>query len=182
MRRWWMAIIVFAVAAIGAHFATVYALPGIIMDRAQAQLSERGADPYTWLASPQQTPQTQQIVRPSPDLSYAICLFDMADGAVLISAPAWEGYASLSVFDARTNNVFVTSLDGQDGRVLLHNPAVPLIEEGRFYLKGDEPVVTLKGKGLALIRRVAPGAQRHAAAESLIEESVCAPVNWSPGG
>ncbi|MEL7231324.1 MAG: DUF1254 domain-containing protein [Pseudomonadota bacterium] len=172
-----VAFLIFGFLAIGAHFLTLHLVPSVIMNAAHTRLADQGLQLNQWAASPRMTPQTQTIVRPSPDLSYSICRFDVREGPVLISAPGWDGYGSLSVFDERTNNVFVANLDGQDAEVLLHVPGQVPLKEGRGYVY-DGQTVELTETGLALIRRVAPDEQSHQAAMNLIEKSKCESVQW----
>ena len=50
------------------------------------------------------------IVRPSPDLLYAGCAFDLADGPLRIQATVpRDTYWSLSMFAANTDNFFVVN-------------------------------------------------------------------------
>lgn len=46
------------------------------------------------------------IVRPSPDLLYTVCLFDLGKGPVLLTAPVPDSYVSLSGFASNTDNFF----------------------------------------------------------------------------
>ena len=141
------------------------------MGKAQSMLESQGAPQYQWVASPRQTPQTQRIVRPSPDLSYAICRFDVSDGPVLITAPGWDGYGSLSVFDDQTNNVFVVSLDGEDTSVILNSASSPTEYSGD--MASSVNTIKVKGTGIALIRRLAPTDDAHEAAAKLVAGARC---------
>ena len=171
MMRWLGAGLVFVLAALGAHYVTLKAVPGAIMKRAHAALEQQGVVQYRWAASPRQTPQTQRIVRPSPDLSYAVCRFDVQSGPVTISAPGWEGYGSLSVFDGQTNNVFVGNLNGEDGRVVVLS-ADDANGSGVSVPAGVK-TVAIKGPGIALIRRLAPDEATHEIAAGLVGQAVC---------
>ena len=169
--KWILSLALFAVVVFGSHYVTVRAIPGFVMSKAQSMLESQGAVQYQWVASPRQTPQTQRIVRPSPDLSYAICRFDVSDGPVLITAPGWDGYGSLSVFDDQTNNVFVASLDGEDASVLLLNwREKGLKQDG---LPDGEKRVFLSNSGIAVVRRLAPTDEDHAASADLVSQAQC---------
>ncbi|MEM1390716.1 MAG: DUF1254 domain-containing protein [Pseudomonadota bacterium] len=180
MMRWVIAIFVMLISAISSHFVTLHLVPSVIMNAVQVRMADNGIPLYQWITSPRMTPQTQIIVRPSPDLSYAICRFNIREGSVLISAPGWEGYGSLSIFDSRTNNVFVANLDGESAGVLLYHPTEPAKGEDRFYIRKGEETVAFSGEGLALIRRVAPNNQKHEEAAKLVTQAVCSPTNWTP--
>lgn len=168
--RWILAASVFLLMALVGHIAVLTAIPSLIMGKAHDRMEAQGAGMYRWVASPRMTPQTQTVVRPSPDLSYAICRFDLADGPVLLEAPLSEAYGSLSIFDDRTNNVFVASL--QEGSafngVIVHAP-------GDVPDAGGRETLALGGRGLALIRRLSPDEASHGQAAELAAASVCAP-------
>jgi uncharacterized membrane protein len=174
--KWILSLVLFAVVAFGSHYVTVRAIPGFIMSKAQNMLESQGAAQYQWVASPRQTPQTQRIVRPSPDLSYAICRFDVSDGPVLISAPGWDGYGSLSIFDDQTNNVFVANLDGEDASVVLLNWRDKGISMDK--LPEGTQSVFLKDTGIAVIRRLAPIDEDHAASADLVSQARCEQISW----
>jgi uncharacterized membrane protein len=56
---------------------------------------------------PRVTAASRWVVRPSPDLLYSACPFDLTNGPLFVTAavPA-NTYWSVSVFDADTNNIF----------------------------------------------------------------------------
>lgn len=176
--RWIIALFVFAMSALGAHYFTVRAIPGIVMSKAQDMLEGQGLPQYRFVASPRQTPETQRVVRPSPDLSYAVCRFDVRDGPVLISAPGWDGYGSLSVFDNQTNNVFVASLDGQDASVILHKQGESPEVSGRGYVSEGHATLHISGAGIALIRRLAPTDELHELSTARVADAICEKINW----
>lgn len=169
--RWMIALLIFVICAAGAHYVSIRAVPGFIMERALGVMEERGVPMYQWVASPRQTPETQAVVRPSPDLSYAVCRFDVRDGPVLISAPGWEGYGSLSIFDERTNNVFVANLDGEGASVILNSASQSTNYSGD--MASSVNTIKVKGTGIALIRRLAPTDDAHEAAAKLVAGARC---------
>ncbi|MEM9054637.1 MAG: DUF1254 domain-containing protein [Pseudomonadota bacterium] len=174
--RWAIGLVFLASAAIAAHFATLHLVPSVIMNRAQSVMAERGVPLYQWTASPRQTPQTQTVVRPSPDLSYAVCRFNTEDGPVLLSAPAWDDYGSLSVFDKQTNNVLVANLSGQSASVILYPYGQPPESDGRRYNGSNVRMIEVQGEGIALIRRLAPNQQKYDQAATLAADSQCAQI------
>ena len=94
--RWIGAAAIFLLMAVIGHLIILNAIPSRIMSTAQARMADRGVGMYQWFVAPRMTPQTQTIVRPSPDLAYAICRFDVSDEPVLLTAPSAET-ASISV-------------------------------------------------------------------------------------
>ncbi|HRK67250.1 MAG TPA: hypothetical protein PKY73_06825, partial [Hyphomonas sp.] len=70
MRIPFIGLITFLIGFAAAHFLTLNALPGRIMSKAREAMVERGLPLHHWQMSPRVTPETQTIVRPSPDLAY----------------------------------------------------------------------------------------------------------------
>ena len=127
--------------------------------------------------SPRVTPETQTIVRPSPDLAYAVCVIDVAGGPVTLSVPTWPEYSSLSIFDASTDNVYAGSLDAR----LPDAPGartVIVAMEGQAVeaAEGVDVVSVKKPEALALIRRLAPSQGLYDAAAALVPVSTCGPA------
>ena len=75
MRRWLGPLAVLLVCSAATHAVTLAQAPGFIMARAMATLADRGVALHAFTATPRVTPQTQQVVRSSPDLTYALCRF-----------------------------------------------------------------------------------------------------------
>lgn len=166
--RWIIPLIIFLVSGVLAHVFVLTSIPSFIMGKAHQTFEAQGIPQNVFVASPRQTPQTQRIVRPSPDLAYAICRFDTTTGPVFINAPTWEGYGSLSIFNSKTDNVFVADLSaGSD---------FTGIEVRRPAENTREGTLTLDGSGIALIRRLAPTQEAYDRAAELVTEASCAPV------
>lgn len=166
MKRWLGPLVVLLVTALGAHALTLYFTPAVIMDRAMATLAERGVPVHAFSATPRVTPQTQQVVRSSPDLYYALCRYDLSDpdARLMVRMGAWPDYQSLSFFDARTDN-FAT-LRGTGRQI-----AVRLLPPGSAAQEGA--IVSPSAKGVILIRRLAPDAARYAAAAQAGKGDAC---------
>lgn len=163
--------LIFILTAIAVHFFVLTSLPGFIMGKAHQTFEAQGIPLNVWVASPRQTPETQRIVRPSPDLAYAICRFDTTEAPVFINAPLWTGYGSLSIFDAQTNNVFVANLESASDfqGVYVGSPdAIPV-----------DDAIAYAGRGIALVRRLAPTEARYEEAARLVSGATCAPVSES---
>lgn len=166
MRRWFGPLAVLLACAVGAHVLTLHFTPMVIMDRAMAALETRGVALHAFTTPQRVTPQTQQVVRSSPDLYYALCRFDLADPAARLSVRMgdWPDYQSLAFFDARTDN-FAT-LRGS-GREI----AVRLLPPGSAPEQGA--IISPSAKGVILIRRLAPTAERFAAAADAGKGDAC---------
>lgn len=168
----------FLAAFLMAHFLVLGALPARIMSTARGQMEERGLPLHHWQMSPRVTPETQTIVRPSPDLAYTICLIDVSAGPVELAVPVWPDYGSLSIFDADTDNVYAGSLDARiEGAPELRRVIVGLESQELYRYGADaEQVILRKPQALALIRRLAPDQAAWTAAAALAPESRCGPV------
>ncbi len=175
MMRWLVpGLGAFAAAFVAGHLLVLHILPERIMSAARARFEASGLTEHVWQASPRVTPETQAIVRPSPDLAYAVCLIDVSGGPVRLSVPTWAGYGSLSVFDANTDNVFVASLDSREAG----SGAVEVVISGRGQSRlvpaGTTRVDLKTDEAIVLVRRLAPSDALHAEASALVARSDCA--------
>lgn len=156
------------------HVLVLFSLPTIIMDRAITLLQGEDNGFNVWLPSDPITPQNQPVVRASPDLAYTVCLLDLSDGPVKVTAATWSGYGSLSVFDHDTRNVHTSSLRGEGdirGVIIATSEQVTPVS-------GDFPVVLLSDDtGVALIRRLAPDPDSRAQSDALNPLGQCSPLN-----
>lgn len=176
MRSFLMGLAAFAGTFLIAHFAVLSALPGSIMSTVRERMIDTGIPVHSWTMSPRVTPETQSIVRPSPDLAYAICLIDVSKGPVELSVPSWPDYGSLSIFEAGTDNVYAGSLDARaDGAIGVRRVVVAMEGQDLYPFGEAEQVIVSKPEALALIRRLAPSQAAYEAAAALIPASRCAP-------
>jgi uncharacterized membrane protein len=166
MRRWIGPLAAALGCAAAAHAAALHFAPALIMDRAIAALAERGVALHAFTAPQRISPATQSVVRSSPDLFYALCRYDLDDpgSQVTVRIAAWPDYQSLSFFDARTDN-FAT-VRGTGKAVTLR-----LLAPGSAPSRGA--IVSPTAKGVILIRRLAPSADRYAAAATASVGDAC---------
>ena len=161
-------LFVFVLSGVVGHLFVLTSLPSFIMGKAHQTFEAEGIPENVFVATPRQTPQTQRIVRPSPDLAYAICRFDTTYGPVFINAPTWDGYGSLSIFNSKTDNVFVADLGPESD--------FQGIEVRRPAENNREGALKLDGRGIALIRRLAPTQAEYDVAADLVSGATCTPV------
>jgi len=123
-------IIAALVIAAIVHVVSLHALPRFVMARAVHRMG--AVNTMHFGRRPDATSRT--VVRPSPDLLYAACPYDLSDGPLLVTAPVPPGtYWSVSVFDADTNNIFVRNdlqLHGQLYLMIYPPGASPKAEVG----------------------------------------------------
>jgi uncharacterized membrane protein len=166
MNRWTKPLLAGVVIAAAAHIATLLALPGIIMDRTMGAMEQRGVTLHAFSFAPQTTPQTQTVVRPSPDLAYSLCRYDFSriEGPLVVKMAAWDGYSSLSFFDGTTNNFLTVRGAGEAREVRLHGP------DADASLQPRSPTAT----GIVLIRRLAPTKADYDRAAATSDNDQCA--------
>lgn len=148
MSRWIGPLALFVIAAFAAHAAVIAFAPAFIMDRAMAQLAARGVALHAFTAPLRISPETQVVVRSSPDLFYSLCRYDLRHpGDVLrVTMSEWPDYQSLSFFDAETNNFLTYRAAGEGLTVTIASPEV-----------ADPGAATSPTRrGVVLIRRLAP--------------------------
>jgi uncharacterized membrane protein len=103
-REWmpWIAATVSVTALV--HLGTLFALPR----RIEARVLTRMGPPNTMRFAKRPDETSRGVVRPSPDLLYSACPFDLSKGPLKITARVPHStYWSVSAFDAATNNFFV---------------------------------------------------------------------------
>ena len=156
-RRWLLrALAVLGIAA-GVHLLALWSIPRLIMARVlsttPAQLG--GSDPSVRVYFPPMTDATQRrIVMPSPDLLYAICLFDVSRQPQRIQAdPRLPGYWSVAAYAANSDNFLVVNDRQLAGRpldlVLVGARGAPA---GTVLPPGARVVVAPSERGLVLMR------------------------------
>lgn len=153
MSRHWLiaALIGLFVALLSWHW-TIKQTPGFIMGRATERVADRGGW-NTMIFAPLASEQSRVIVRPSPDLAYASCAFDVSKGPVVVEAlPVPAPYWSLSVFDHQTDVVFVRNNRQSGNRPI----KIAIVKPGVAAPAGYEPLPVSADKGIALIRILVP--------------------------
>jgi uncharacterized membrane protein len=169
MNRWIIPGLVFVATAFGAwHFTLLVTTYGI-METAVRRLSAQGGlntMAYGNLA----TPKKQPIVRPSPDLAYSSCPFDLSAGPLSIAVTPVPGrYSSLSVFDARTDAVFVRN----DVQAKRKPYRIVLARVGQLAPAGAEIVRVRHDRGIALIRLLLNDPSELGALDAVRRQSHC---------
>jgi len=163
--RWLGPILLAGLVAALTYAAALWATPHVIMAKAMDKLGAGGINTMRHQGLP--TAESRFVVRPSPDLAYSICVFDLAKGPVAIDAfvPPHR-YWSLSVFDANTDNIFSVN-----DRAVSGHYALTLSKDG---VGGSLAVPG--GKGIALIRILVTDAKDLANIDALRRRSTCAPA------
>lgn len=154
--------------AVGWHAGLSLATYGLMEGAIRRVAGESGVNVMRYGALP--TPENQPIVRPSPDLAYSTCPYDLSDGPVEISVTPVPGrYSSLSIFDARTDVVFVRN----DQQAKEKPFRIVLAREGQAVPEGMEVVRVNYDRGIALIRLLLNTPAEITALEPLRRQSSC---------
>jgi uncharacterized membrane protein len=158
-----------AVGHVGLVMATPYALMKVVMKRA----SQDGKLINQFQFGPRTTKDSRGVVRPSPDLAYSTCIYDLAKGPVLVEAAPTpgQGYVSVSVFAANSDNVAVF-----DTTQLPQGVRFVLAREGQKTPAGEKVVISPSNKGIVLDRRLAANADLFAAADQARRSDKCEPI------
>lgn len=147
MRRWLGPILFGLIVAAATAWAAIAYIPYGLMNVAIDRLGQGGINTMSYgnLA----TPERQPVVRPSPDLAYSSCPYDLSEGPVAIDVTPVSGrYSSLSLFDAATDVIFVRNdieAGGKPYRIIV-------ALDGQQVSSGTEIIRTSHARGIALIR------------------------------
>ncbi len=98
--KWLLAILI---AAWLGQYLLAMMVPRAVME----VLYHRGGDQGGYnrlLVQPVPDETARTVVRPSPDLLYASCIYDLTDGPLLIEAPVPERYWSMQFYQMNTDN------------------------------------------------------------------------------
>jgi uncharacterized membrane protein len=125
--------------------------------------------------APRATWRSRSVVRPSPDLPYSICVYDLgaAGGAVRVPTHGMpQSYWSVSVFDADTNNFFALndeqSTTGEVNFVLM--PQASSAEAGRLPIVGART-----SRGIVLFRTLVNDEAHLAEIDAARHNAACKP-------
>lgn len=119
------------------------------------------------------TPDNQPIVRPSPDLAYSTCPYDLSTGPVLISVTPVPGrYTSLSIFDARTDVAFVRNDQQAGGKAF----DIVLARADQAVPAGKEVVRVDYDRGIALVRQLLNAPSEISKLDAIRRKTTCRPI------
>jgi len=169
MRGWFFPVLVGLVLAFVGYNVAMVQFPRVLMELATHRIA-KGAGYNNMFAAPLATDKARAIVRPSPDLAYSTCPFDLSDGPVLVEvAPVPAPYWSLSVFDARTDAAYVRNnveANNQPIRIAIAQEGQPVPD--------SMAAVRVKGTtGIALIRVLVQDRRQFAAIDAARRKSRC---------
>lgn len=172
LRPWWRPALLALVVALVAYQATLRRTPDVLMAAAERRLATVGGV-NAFAHTPLATNRSRAVVRPSPDLAYSACVFDLSKGPVTIDvAPVPARYWSLSVFDARTDVAFVrNNVESKGGPI-----RVALVTDGQAAPADYQAVAVPGGHGVALIRILVDDRAQFPAIDTARRRSRCGAV------
>jgi uncharacterized membrane protein len=176
MKPWPRRILITLALAVGLHAAAVWLVPRAIVatfiKRGAAQMGLNHAN-----AGSLPTDRSRAVVRPSPDLLYAVCLYDVGQHPLLLESELPDSYWSLSLFAANSDN-FIALNDRQ----IEHRPARYLLAADaqsnglRPDLANLPVIVAPTAKGVALFRNLVLDPTAMTDAEAAQHSARCTPV------
>jgi uncharacterized membrane protein len=152
--RWLAGILV---AALLGHYLLAMAVPHLVMEL----LYERGGATFGYnrlVVAPAADAGTRTVVRPSPDLFYAICIYNLEQGPLRIEAPVPARYWSMQFYRMNTDNF--AGLTNQRGEKHRIGSTTSLTLIGPRHKPGDyggELVRSPSERGVMLLRASAIG-------------------------
>lgn len=167
--RWLIAVIIIAAIA---HGAALYFGPSLIMGTVMSRAAAvSGVNGMAYPPRPNAANNT--VVRSSPDLLYNICVYDVSEKPLLVTAEVPPGtYWSAAFYDLNTDNYRVIN-DGQARtggiRVLVTKPGTPAAEA----TAGAETIVSPTTRGLVLIRTLINDEANFAAIDTARRQAKC---------
>ncbi len=168
MRRWLLPLLVGVVVAFAAYHVALVATPRFLMAAAVKRVGAGGMNRMSF--GPLATDKARAIVRPSPDLAYSSCPFDLSNGPIRVHVAAMpSSYWSLSVFDARTDVAFVRNNQETGGNPL----DVVIARPGQATMPGALVVKVTGAKGIALIRTLVEDRATFPAIDAARRQSSC---------
>jgi len=110
-RLWLYRSVTLISTAILVHIAAVWAAPRLIMQVLMHGPMANSMNMQNQAAFvPPVTAASRTVVMPSPDMLYSVCVFDVSNGPVRVTAnPALQSYWSIALYAANSDNFLVVN-------------------------------------------------------------------------
>ncbi|MCG8491192.1 MAG: DUF1254 domain-containing protein [Sneathiellales bacterium] len=170
-------LIVSAITGFTASQIMIYTFPYVIMEIANKRLfAEQGVNSI--IHAPRVTHASRAVVRPSPDLVYSICGFDLSEGPLEVTVPQTNGnYWSASAYASNTDNFWVLndqSLKKEETKIYLGTA----IQLASLELNQDEEsVISPSNTGVILFRNLVALPEEFSIVNQLRRKTKYKPVN-----
>jgi uncharacterized membrane protein len=141
------------VLAVGFHLATIWLMPRVLLAGMTTAMQIDGTSLNELVHPSRRTAEDRTIVRPSPDMLYSICLYDLSGGPIRIATATMpDTYWSLSGFAANTDNFFIVNDRQAGGRpvdILINH-----LGQGRAQGASSADFYSPSMRGVILLRMV----------------------------
>ena len=107
MRSWVKILLAVVIVAAIAHVVIILAAPYVIMRSAMGGMIARAGGVNKPMSSPPATAASRVIVKPSPDLAYTTCVYDVSKGPVLIGGVPSSAYWSIGLYATNSDNFHI---------------------------------------------------------------------------
>jgi len=178
LRSNWLYIVITLTVAFAVHVASVAFLPQLVMMRALSKMASLH-DYNTMTHQPRVTSASRAVVRPSPDLLYSACPFDIdkIGSALRVRVTGMpQSYWSASLFDAETNNFYaLNDRQAKTGSVdfVIVGPHTGIIDDAA--VGAPRQVRSPTVRGLVLFRTLIDEEKHFAAIDKVRRSASCTP-------
>lgn len=171
----WMKWGVFTLLLAGAiHWAAVAYLPDVIMWQAMGRIGGRAVNSITH--GERATAAARAIVKPSPDLLYSTCVFDVSRRPLKVTTAAPENtYWSVAFYASNTDNFFVLN----DAKAQGKPTTIVIVGQGQTVPPQPEGTLVVSAptkKGIVLFRTLINDEARETELDQARRTATCEPV------
>ena len=167
----------FLAVAVATNLAVVAALPRGINAYVLHRLEQLAGGANRAYAAPRPDASERGVVRPSPDLLYTACVYDVSAGPVRLWSPMPESYASISGFAADTSNFFALNDGDVAGGGARQLEVILARRDARGLPAGVRVVHPPSDRGLVLFRTLIPRDEELPRLAALQALQRCAPLS-----
>ncbi|HVT34278.1 MAG TPA: DUF1254 domain-containing protein, partial [Nevskiaceae bacterium] len=104
--KWTGPVIAALLSAVAVNLLAANLAPRAISWRVMRGIAQAAGGDNRAVHAPRADASARAIVRPSPDLLYSACVFNLRDRALRVQAPVPDSYFSIAGFAANTDNFF----------------------------------------------------------------------------
>jgi uncharacterized membrane protein len=174
MKSWIKWIVATVILAVIIHLIVVKMYPNIIMGAVTGKLEKVYQSTNKLMHSPPTTDKSRSVVRPSPDLLYSVCVYDVSKNPIKITAKVPNTYWSISFYESNTDNFFVKNYR----QVTSRDVAFILVSKGKSVpdAGGAEVIEAPTDKGFFIIRMLVKDESRINELIEVQKQATCNPV------
>jgi uncharacterized membrane protein len=174
MMRWIGWLLFTAAVAAAVHWAVVRETPNFIMSRVMSGMGARGSNAITHVD--RATAASRAVVKPSPDLLYSHCVFDLSHAPLKVTTAAPEDtYWSVAFYASNTDNFYALNdrqAGGQPATLVLlgQGQSAPPQAEGTIIVSAPTQ------RGIVLFRTLINDDTREPELDRLRRAAKCEPM------